>query len=252
MSALLNVEVRRILARRLVRLFVALAVLGILTAGIAVYLTSSGGPQFELVNLTDIFKGTAVFLVLMAWLLAASFIGADWQSGALRTTLTWEPRRVRLLAAKVIAFAAVAGIGLVGLLALLGAALVPAATAHGTTAGADPPWLSSLISTALRIAALGGLAAVASISITMIGRRTSVAVGAGFLYLAVIEGVVRDTLPSLQEWLIGNNAAVLVDGHSVDAVAGGRSALEAGMYLVACAVVLLGAAAAWFRWRDIS
>jgi hypothetical protein len=187
----------------------------------------------------------------MVWLLAASFVGADWQSDTIRTTLTWEPRRIRLMAAKVIAFALAASLGVLVLLALLGGALVPAAAFRGTTEGTDSAWLSDLITTALRIAALAGLAAVASISIATIGRRTSAALGVGFLYLAVIEGVVRGTLPGLRPWLVGDNAVGFVDGHGNAAVAG-RSALGAGLYLVAWAAALLIAAAAWFRWRDVS
>ena len=59
MTELLAIEVRRILSRRLVRLFAALAVLGIVIAGVAVYFASNERREFELVNLTDIFKTRA-------------------------------------------------------------------------------------------------------------------------------------------------------------------------------------------------
>jgi ABC-2 type transport system permease protein len=247
-TRLLAAEVDRALSRRLIRLFAALIVVGIVIAAVAVYF---GDSQFELRNLTEIFKGTSVLLILVVWLLAASFLGADWQSGVVGTTLTWEPRRVRLVAAKVAAFAAVSALAVLLTLALLGAALLPAAAVNGTTAGTDSAWLSSLVWTSLRISAAAVLAAAASISIVMFGRRTSAAVATGFLYLAVIESIVRGTLPGMQPWLIGDNAAVFIDGHKESSLAG-RSPLAAGIYLTACAAALLVAAAVWFRRRDVS
>src|SRR5439155_2452759 len=58
-------------------------------------------PRFHLMSLVDVFKGTTVPLVLLAWVLSASFIGAEWHAGTVTTLLTWEPRRIRVLVAKV-------------------------------------------------------------------------------------------------------------------------------------------------------
>jgi hypothetical protein len=250
MSALLAVELRRILARRLVRVLAALELVGIVIAGVSVYFTSDEASRFELVNLTEIFKGTSVGLGMTAWVIGSSLMGADWQTETMRTTLTWEPRRGHLLFAKGLACMAVAALGALVLLTLLGAALLPAAAFQGTTAGADSAWFSSLIWTSLRISALVALAGLASIAIATIGRRASGALAVGFVYLAIIEGVIRGSVTSLQRWLIGDNAAVLVEGHSFDSL-GGRSPLEAGFYLSLCAAALLLVALAWFRFRDV-
>ena len=42
-------------------------------------------------------------VVAAAWLLAASFVGAEWHAGTMGTLLTWEPRRLYVLGAKVAA-----------------------------------------------------------------------------------------------------------------------------------------------------
>jgi hypothetical protein len=55
LNALLACELRRMLSRRLVRLFAALAVLGILIAGVAVYFASNGRHEFDLTSLIDVF-----------------------------------------------------------------------------------------------------------------------------------------------------------------------------------------------------
>jgi len=38
----------------------------------------------------------------VAWVIGASSIGAEWQARSITTLLTWEPRRARVLAAKVV------------------------------------------------------------------------------------------------------------------------------------------------------
>lgn len=64
--------------------------------------------RFELVDLKGALQGVTAPLVIVAWLLGASAIGADWQSRTLTTLLTWEPRRARVLATKALAAMVVA------------------------------------------------------------------------------------------------------------------------------------------------
>ena len=250
MAALLGAELQRLLARRLVRVLALLAAVSIVIAGVAVFATNENG-EFELTNLVGIFKGTSGLLVILVSLVGASFAGADWQSEVMRTTLTWEPRRVRLMLAKALACSAVCALGVLVAQSLLGMALVPAATWRGTTAGADADWLGTLVATSLRITALAAVVAALSFALAMIGRRTSVVMAAGFLYLAVVESAIRSLFDHPEPWLFGDNAGVLVEGHSHVGIEG-RSPLEAALFLSACAAVALVVAAAWFRARDVS
>src|SRR5205809_968711 len=106
MKALLSVELRRILARRVVRIAALAGLLAILIAG-------------------------------------GTLFGAEWHAGTITTELTWEPRRARLHLAKVLAAAAFALVGFVALQVLVGLAVTPAAVLRGVTRGVDASWLWS-------------------------------------------------------------------------------------------------------------
>ena len=57
----------------------------------------------HLVDIADILLGISVLIMILMWLVGASFIGAEWRHGTITTLLTWEPRRIRLMVAKVAA-----------------------------------------------------------------------------------------------------------------------------------------------------
>jgi hypothetical protein len=96
-------------------------------------------------------------------------MGSDWQTRSMTTVLTWEPRRVRVLLTK--AFACIVVACLFGLLAqaLLGAALVPSAYLHGTTAGTGGTWGRSVLGVLGRGSALVAVAAAVGFSVASIG-----------------------------------------------------------------------------------
>ena len=99
MTALLASEFRRFRSRRLVKVLVGLELLAIVATGVIVFLTQ----EYALVGLPDVLMGTSLVLVSVGWMLGASAIGADWHAGHLTTILTWEPRRGRVLFAKIAA-----------------------------------------------------------------------------------------------------------------------------------------------------
>ena len=87
MTALLAAEIRRMTSRRLFRVVAALAVLAIVIASLIVALRSrstsgiAGDRRFHLTALAVALEGTSPVLIIAAWLLGASFIGADWHAG---------------------------------------------------------------------------------------------------------------------------------------------------------------------------
>ncbi|MGQ0670555.1 MAG: hypothetical protein ACT4PO_12915 [Actinomycetota bacterium] len=254
MSALLAAELRRMWSRRLVRAVAALAVAGILIAGVIVAIRSSpeigSDPRFPLTMLPDILLGTSIPLIIVAWLLGASFIGADWHAGTITTLLTWEPRRVRVMVAKVIACAAAVFVLAIALQALLGGVLTLVAALRGTTEGVDGAWLRETAGVALRAATLSTITATIGFAVASIGRNTA-ALGAGFAYLAVIENLVRGLRPQWQGWLLADNAAVFITGGN-----GGfpfeRTFAQAGALLAVYAAALLFVGVAMFRSRDVT
>jgi hypothetical protein len=305
MTTLVGTELRRLLARRLTKLFAALAILAVVVTGLVVFFRSNrdlapararaeqqrqevirfcledpsefggpgiageagfdaqrfceeriglevGDPRFHLAELVEIFKGTAAPLVILGWLLGASFIGGDWRAGTVTTELTWEPRRLRLFVAKAFVCVLVAFAWTIVFQALLGGALVPAAAVRGTTAGTGAAWLRELAGVSLRAGAVSALGALIGFSVAAVGRNTAAALGAGFAYLAVIEGILRGVWPGWSRWFVGDNAALFVDGRDARFPPIGRSVAGAGILLSIYALALLAVATAQFRARDVT
>jgi ABC-type transport system involved in multi-copper enzyme maturation permease subunit len=302
-------ELRRVLARRMIRVLALLAVAGIAVAGILTFVNTEAAssaemdarrqaaraavaaclagtttpnidgrevreppppgsparedfcrfaagrvddPRFKLRSVKGILQGTTAPLVVVAWLIGASVIGSDWQSRTITTVLTWEPRRARVLLTKAFACIVVAsGFALLAQ-ALLGAALLPAAFLHGTTAGAGGAWFRSVLGVAGRGTALVAIAAAVGFSVASIGRNTAAALGIGFAYFLVIENVVGSFLADFRRWLILGNAIVLVSGEDSGGEVFGRSVVVAAIYLTAVGIGLLAIATVVFRRRDVA
>ena len=302
MGSLIGIEIKRLLARRLFRILIALSLLGIVIAGIVVFFRSSdepppaevvitdplmeaeidrcrrgefgplpGGeaqpsrreciefmgiqnpdPRFHLAGIRDTFMGTAVPLAVMAWLLGASFIGAEWQKGTMATTLLWEPRRVRLLAAKALACCVTIFAVFVVLQIALALALTPAGLLRGTTEGIDGEWLRSTAGVVARGGIVAVVAAMIGFSIAGLGRNTAAALGVGFLYMTVIEGLVRGLRPNWVPWLLADNAAVFIADDPLIMPALQRSTIEAGVLIACYAAALTVVGALVFRGRDVT
>jgi ABC-2 type transport system permease protein len=261
MITLITIELRRALSRRLVHALIGLALGLTAIAGVITFI-QTGKPTADapiaLVELwptsgEDAILGvTAFFLAVGALFAGASVAGAEWRTGSMATLLTWEPRRVRVIVARLTAVLLAASvIGLV-LQVVFTLALLPALLAHGSTAGADAAWLRGLVAGVARGAALTGLAAALGASIAMIGRNTAVALGAAFVYLNVLEGVLRAWKPWLGRGLISENAVIfLTDGRGAD-LPFTRSTMTASFTIVAYVVAVAVVATVLFRRRDIA
>ena len=260
MITMLDVEIRRCFARRLVRWLIVVAVVGCAIA--AVISRREAGPagtadEFRLVELWvpdgDPLLGVAAMFLLIGGVLGgASMIGAEWRAGTFATLLTWEPNRRRVAVAKIAACGAVAFLVALGLQVLYCAAFLPAALGPGTTEGADAAWLWSLLGAGVRIAALTGLAASLMAAIAMIGRNTAAALGVAFAYLMVVENIVHAWKPWAARFLLGPNGAVFVTGADLETEEFSRSAVTAGLTLTAYVGVVALLAVATFKRRDLA
>lgn len=219
----------------------------------AVPLTVEGDSRFRFTSMEDVFKGTSVPLIILGLALGASFIGAEWHVGTITTLLTWEPRRMRVMVGKVLALALAVFISAVVLQVILGLALWPAAALRGTTEGVDAAWLADTAGVVARGALIAALAAALGFAIASVARNTTTALVIGFVYFAVVEGLLRGFRPNWQQWLIGDNAAAFVtaDPESVF-MAGGRGTLASLLVVAGYAAGLTALATAWFRARDVT
>jgi len=208
--------------------------------------------EYDLVGLPDVLMGTSLVLVSVAWILGASSIGADWHAGHVTTILTWEPRRGRVMLAKIAA--SLASVFVVSLVvqALLGAALAVAAAVAGSTAGADAAWLAESAGVALRVALLSTIFAGFGFGLASAGRNTAVALGVGFGYLVIVENLVRGLRPQWTPWLLTDNAGLFIVDSPIDFPLLARSTVGAGLYLAVVGAVLLLVASGLFRTRDVN
>lgn len=260
MTAMIGVEIRRCLMRPLVRWLVGLAVLGCALAGvIAVREAGPAGSadEFRLIDLWvpggDSLLGLAAFLLPIGAVVAgASMIGAEWRAGTFVTLLTWQPSRVRVAAAKLLACGIVATLIAVLLLMLFCAVFLPAALGPGTMDGADAEWLRAVAAAVLRVATMTGLAAVLMASIAMIGRNTAAALGAAFGYLMIVENLVRVWKPWITRFLLGENAAIFVTATDLQTASFTRSTVASVLTLAGYATFAALIAVASFARRDLA
>ena len=262
---LFAVEARRALSRRAIWVLIGIALVGIALTGAIAFTAShdfeSAGLDPHIARLTDLWRAgggenvlitTLLFLAVGAMIGGATVTGAEWQQGTVVTVATWEVRRVRLLAARILSAMLLATLIGMALLALFCLALVPTYLLRGTTAGADADFWRELVLAIGRISGLTGLAAGVGAAVASIGRRTTVAVGAAFAYLAILENTVRAQWPQRGRWLIGENTAALATAADLKSAEFTRDVATAALTLGGYTAVLVAVALLVFRRRDLA
>ncbi len=160
----------------------------------------------------DSVAGAIVVVGMLGVVLGASAIGAEWSAGTFAGLLTWEPRRLRVLAAKLLALAAlVVAIATVAVAVQLLVYWAIAGT-RGTLAGTTSHVVRDLIGRGARGVGVVGLLSVAAASTAGILRSTAGALGAAAGYLVAFEILGRNLRPGWARWLLSSNAGAVVDG----------------------------------------
>ena len=206
-------------------------------------------PRFHITALRDVFAGASIAMVMLGLGLGASFIGGEWHHRTMTTLLTWESRRIRVIAMKLVASAVAVFTGVIAFEALLGASLLPAAVFRGTTAGATSSWLGGLIGVGLRGATLAAMGAILGGAIATVARNSALALGISFAWIAVVENMIRGLRPKWEPWLIGNNAASFIAPGEEGAV---RSMLGGGVVLAIYVILIAALASQTFNRRDVA
>ncbi len=206
-------------------------------------------PRFHLTALRGVFAGASIAMVMLGLGLGASFIGGEWHHRTMTTLLTWESRRIRVIAVKLAAAAAAVFVGVIAFEVLLGASLLPAAAFRGTTEGATASWLGSVIGVGLRGATLAAMGAVLGGAIATVARNSALALGISFAWLAVVENMIRGLRPTWEPWLIGNIAASFIDPGGDGAV---RTMLGGGVVLGIYVILIAALASQIFKRRDVA
>jgi len=209
--------------------------------------------RFFFSSMDEIFSGVTVPIVMLAFFLGASFMGAEWQKGTMTTTLTWENRRWVVFGAKAVAVIVGSLALFVILQALLSLFMLPSALFRGTTEGLDAAWWKEVGATLARCAAATVVGGLLGMSVASLGRNTAAALGAGFGYVIVVENMVRVLKPQWQKWLATDNAAVFITGDTaLFASVSDESAIASGLLILAYAALVVALAYRLFRTRDVT
>jgi ABC-2 type transport system permease protein len=215
-------------------------------------------------TMADATRGVAVALFVLSFVVAASFVGADWGSGTTTTLLTWEPRRGRVLAAKLIAATVLQAVAVMLALALLAIVFLPVAALRGTTEGLDGSLWWTLVGLWSRGGGLAVFAVCVAGSIATVTRNTAGAIGAAFGYGVILDpilAVVRGgrfrpwLLQHLLPRFLGIPIEVPRDAASYGAVPTESMQLSMArpvILLSVYAAVIVAAAYAAFRARDVT
>lgn len=177
-------------------------------------------PRFSFEDhVADLIRAGTLLGGLAAVLLAASFIGAEWQAGTLATLLTWEPRRVRVAGAKL---AAAVGCSL-AIAAVMGGLQVAVAAVVAGTRGTlhslltdhppQPHFATQTLAMAGRGACIVAILAAISGGLALLLRHTVAALGVFIGYLIVGEAIVGSLRHGdMRHHLLQSRFAALLDG----------------------------------------
>ncbi|MGH9195460.1 MAG: ABC transporter permease subunit [Acidimicrobiia bacterium] len=208
----------------------------------------SNDTRFHLLNVPIAIRFGVFPFWMLSWVIGATIIGAEWSAGTLRNILTWDPRRLRVMAAKVLVPTVLTGIGFTVFVALLFVSVLPTVTAKGSAVGIDALWWTETLFTVLRGFAVSAVGVLFGFGLGMLIRRTVAAVGILFIYFMVLENVLRQFTREFDGWLLTTNLGVLASGY--DFTGSDRPFVVSVLILGGYLAILLGIAVVLFLRRD--
>lgn len=240
-TGLVAAELLRIRSRRLFRwlfgILLVILLFALATASTQLRRNApfSGDPDFAL--------GAAIaafFPPLLGFglVVGASHVGAEWSSRGVTNLLFWEPRRVRVIAAKLLSVALT--VFSVSATLLLVTTQLLAAAVPGRL-GAD-----RLLLLSLRMAILIAIAALLAATIAAVARSTTAAAGAAFVLLAIIEPLLYANMDGYDRIAITANAGRFVLWESF-----GSSPIASLVILIAYAAAFVTIAISVFRSQEM-
>ncbi len=222
-------------------------------------------------QLRDLALAVGGGVALLGFALGATLIGAEWSSKNLVAWLFWEPRRMRLLGAKLFALLTVTLI--LSVLAQLAYAVIGRLLLHyrgvpvSSLQPPDPHFWTGLAWVQFRAALLVIPTAVLGFGLANLIRNTAAAFAVSFVYFAVLESVARALSHHLAQYLFTTSLAAWVSKAGILVDLGSKydpkqntyieqyqhvSNLHGGVTLLVYAGVVLAASGWLFHRRDIA
>jgi len=231
---LLIADLQRLWARRITRFFPlilgVLIIVGVVIAYIVIQIndfdldfvddlaSSNGNPDGPA---TSILGPIAGIIPLMGFVIGASFVGADLKSGMIEHLLTWEPRRLRLIASRIL----VGAIGLfvitVVLCVFFIAMMYLLATVAGSADGITGELLGDMALATIRAGISASIFFMMGIGLTILVGNSMGSIIGFVVYWFILEGfLLQAFLPSVWKWLPVANANAFANGVDVQTTEG--------------------------------
>ncbi len=220
---------------------------------------------------SDYVLAVGVAVAMAAFILGATFIGAEWSSKNLVAWLFYEPRRMRLMAAKLLVLLLATlllsivaqAIWLLSTNLLLSFRGLPVSSLGADAADFWPDVLSGQVRSALLVVP----GALLGFALANLIRNTAAALGVAFVYFVIVESVLRGFSPGLQPYQFTTSVAawvfkggINVYGNPIYDPKQGYvtpeeihvSNLHGAVTLMLYALIALGISLIVFRRRDIT
>lgn len=229
-------------------------------------ITTDFGPGIGTVRLADdglqgILPIVATFSLVLAVIIGASYVGAEYRAGTVENLLLWEPRRKRVLSAKLIGGFVSSTAVTVFVLSWLVALFFLLANLRGTTQGVDSQFWLDVASMTLRAGVIGGLFFVIAMSVAVIARNTTASVGIILGWFAVSNILIELAARGFRRWELFTNALAFINEADVPryqrirgewSLLYSHSSVVGGLIVLVWATVFAAIATVVFSRRDIS
>ena len=214
----------------------------------------------------------AALLAVMAFVIGATYVGAEWSSGGMMNLLLWRPKRLTVLGTKLAALLVSLGVFTVVVSAVWTGLFALIANSRGTLAGMTSGAWQSVLLMEVRGLVLVLVAGAVGFGLASLGRHTAMALGAAIGAIIVFQFGLGTVLALAkvpfsdaylapvwtQAWL--DKSAVVTDYNSCDysSTQGCEPATltitwpMAGGLLAALMLLVVGAAMWTMRSRDIT
>lgn len=223
----------------------------------------------EFADIAHASVSVAVYLAaLMVFMVAGSFIGAEFGSGSISNWLTFIPQRGRVFAAKLIAITAVGAV--LGFAAIGLALLIPIVLAK--IYGTPLTGLAGLVGVGARGIGISVALAAVGFCIGLVSRHTAAAIGVllGYLFVWFVRTLVLGSVATAQKltaWAPEANLAAIVEkkhvysvpvpqitsqGYDLDFVEHTISLTHGLVYWAVLLALVIGGSLLVFRRRDVT
>jgi hypothetical protein len=220
LSGLVASEARRLWHRRAVRLLFVAALAIYLFVIVIVFFNHAKAnpnkPQFLLdVTGRDGAVGVGVGVAILMFVVGTTYAGAEWTQRTIVALLFWEPRRGRVVGAKVLVTALAATVVTVVTQLIWVATAFLLAAARGDSTRSAKFW-GDLLAREFRVLIFTILIAWLGFGIANLVRHSAASLGVGFVYFAILENVTQVFWHWARQWLLTYNAQALLTPGGTD------------------------------------